>query len=44
MLHEDHAMNEIDKSKFSTKSIINVTRLIGDKKKKIKYSRKVPEI
>ncbi len=42
MLHEDHAMNEIDKSKFTTKSIINISRLIGDKKKSMKYSRKIP--
>ncbi len=28
MLHEDHAMNETDKSKLATKSIVNMTKLL----------------
>ncbi len=43
MLHEDHAMNETDKSKLATKSIVNLSKLFKQKKY-FSSTRRVPEI
>ena len=44
MLHEDHAMMEIDKSKLNTKSIINMSNLLRKRHKNIASKNKIPEI
>jgi len=41
MLHEDHAMGETDKSKLATKTIVNMSKLLKQRKY-FTTSRKVP--